>query len=136
VTRWRDSQLERKREARDMKYWPDYRCPKCGRTYKRNSTKRWMPSFCERTGKNTRLYRVPSTNSKGRKPCERDAVEREARDHDAKPAEGRRTPNRRRSEMTANNESREAADARQVNRPWRKKPMPDPREKHKPRPPL
>ena len=36
-----------------------YRCNHCGRTAERDSTKRWIKSYCERTGKMTRLWRLP-----------------------------------------------------------------------------
>lgn len=35
-----------------------YRCMLCKRTYKRNSNKVWIKSFCERNGCESRLYRV------------------------------------------------------------------------------
>lgn len=39
-----------------------YRCNKCGCIAERSSRKRWLASFCERTGKNARLYRVKNKN--------------------------------------------------------------------------
>jgi hypothetical protein len=35
-----------------------YRCHHCGKTVLRESTKRWLTSYCETTGKTTRLWRV------------------------------------------------------------------------------
>jgi len=35
-----------------------YRCNKCKRLYKRNSKALWFKSFCTKTNKNARLYRV------------------------------------------------------------------------------
>jgi DNA-directed RNA polymerase subunit RPC12/RpoP len=35
-----------------------YRCNHCDRTVERDSMKRWIRSWCERTGKMTRLWRV------------------------------------------------------------------------------
>lgn len=35
-----------------------YRCNHCKRIIMRESVKRWMKSFCDRTGKVTRLWRV------------------------------------------------------------------------------
>lgn len=35
-----------------------YRCKHCGKVAERNSVKRWIPSFCADTGKNTRLWRM------------------------------------------------------------------------------
>jgi DNA-directed RNA polymerase subunit RPC12/RpoP len=35
-----------------------YRCNWCGYTVERDSAKRWIRSWCERTGKLTRLWRV------------------------------------------------------------------------------
>lgn len=36
----------------------EYRCNHCGKTVKRDSTKRWIASYCDATGKTTRLWRV------------------------------------------------------------------------------
>ena len=35
-----------------------YRCPHCGKTVKRDSSKAWIKSYCEKTGKNTRLILI------------------------------------------------------------------------------
>lgn len=35
-----------------------YKCNKCGKIILRNSTKYWIKSFCEETGKDARLYRI------------------------------------------------------------------------------
>lgn len=35
----------------------EYYCNHCGKTVWRNSNKRWLNSFCEDTGKTTRLWR-------------------------------------------------------------------------------
>lgn len=35
-----------------------YYCNHCGKTTERDSTKRWIKSYCESTGKMTRLWRV------------------------------------------------------------------------------
>ena len=35
-----------------------YRCNHCGQVVERDSTKRWIKSLCERTGKTTRLWRL------------------------------------------------------------------------------
>ena len=32
-----------------------YKCPLCGKTIKRNSSKEWIKSFCTATGRDTRL---------------------------------------------------------------------------------
>ena len=34
-----------------------YRCSKCHRLYKRDSTKAWIKSYCEKTGQHARLIR-------------------------------------------------------------------------------
>ena len=36
----------------------DYRCNHCGKTTQRDSDKRWIKSYCETTGKTTRLWKV------------------------------------------------------------------------------
>jgi ribosomal protein L37AE/L43A len=36
----------------------EYRCSKCRRLYKRESSKQWITSYCERTGKQARLMRL------------------------------------------------------------------------------
>lgn len=38
-----------------------YHCKHCKQTVWRNETKRWITSFCERTGKTTRLWRIMPT---------------------------------------------------------------------------
>lgn len=38
-----------------------YRCARCKTFQKRPSTKQWVKSFCERTGKTTHLIRVSAT---------------------------------------------------------------------------
>lgn len=35
-----------------------YRCNHCGQTVERDSTKRWIRSWCSATGQTTRLWRV------------------------------------------------------------------------------
>lgn len=37
-----------------------FRCGHCGKTVVRNSGKKWIKSFCETTGKNARLMRLPN----------------------------------------------------------------------------
>lgn len=36
----------------------EYRCNHCGKVVKRPSEKRWIKSYCESTGKITRLWRT------------------------------------------------------------------------------
>lgn len=36
----------------------DYRCNHCGRVTKRASEKRWIKSYCDASGRTTRLWRV------------------------------------------------------------------------------
>ena len=36
----------------------EYRCNHCGQTVRRDSTKRWIESYCEETGRDTRLWRI------------------------------------------------------------------------------
>ena len=35
-----------------------YKCKHCGKIVQRDSTKVWIESFCEATGKLTRLYKL------------------------------------------------------------------------------
>jgi len=35
-----------------------YLCKLCGKYLERDSEKKWIKSFCETTGKNTRIYRA------------------------------------------------------------------------------
>jgi len=35
-----------------------YHCKHCGQTVKRQSEKKWIKSYCEKTGKNVRLQKV------------------------------------------------------------------------------
>lgn len=35
-----------------------YRCNCCGGLYKINSQKNWIKSYCEKTSRNARLYRI------------------------------------------------------------------------------
>jgi len=47
-----------------------YKCNKCNRVYLRSlGWKQWTPSFCEKTGKDARLYRIsePIYDKYGRK---------------------------------------------------------------------
>lgn len=37
---------------------PRYRCNHCGHTVSRDSDKRWISSYCETSGRTTRLWRV------------------------------------------------------------------------------
>lgn len=35
-----------------------YRCNRCKNIYERDSDAYWIKSYCEKTGKNARLYRI------------------------------------------------------------------------------
>lgn len=35
-----------------------YRCNCCGGIYERESEKNWIKSYCEKTGRDARLYRI------------------------------------------------------------------------------
>jgi len=37
-----------------------YQCPLCKKIVERESMKQWIKSYCEKTGKNTRLQRIKS----------------------------------------------------------------------------
>lgn len=41
-----------------------YKCNCCGGLYERDSQKRWIKTFCEKTGKNARLYLVLAAKEK------------------------------------------------------------------------
>jgi predicted RNA-binding Zn-ribbon protein involved in translation (DUF1610 family) len=41
-----------------------YRCPHCGKIVIRESTKQWVESYCEATGRNVRLQRVSKRKGK------------------------------------------------------------------------
>jgi len=41
-----------------------YRCPKCGKTVFRDSKKKWIRSYCDDTGKMTRLINFQPQNLK------------------------------------------------------------------------
>lgn len=40
-----------------------YRCKHCGQTVERDSEKAWIPSYCEKTGRNVRLVMVPGNHT-------------------------------------------------------------------------
>ena len=43
----------------------DWKCNKCGMVVQRDlGLKTWTPSYCEKTGKHARLYRISSPNNK------------------------------------------------------------------------
>ena len=51
--------MRRRKVKEEHKGWP-YRCPHCGKTVLRESTKAWIESFCTRKVKVVRLQRVNS----------------------------------------------------------------------------
>ncbi len=42
-----------------------YRCPHCKRIVERDATKRWLKSYCEKSGKYVRLQRVGDREEDG-----------------------------------------------------------------------
>lgn len=40
-----------------------YRCPHCKETVERDSTKQWIKSYCDKTGKNVHLQLVQDANT-------------------------------------------------------------------------
>jgi len=39
-----------------------YRCVHCKQIVERESSKKWIPSYCDRTGKNVRLQLIKKVN--------------------------------------------------------------------------
>jgi DNA-directed RNA polymerase subunit RPC12/RpoP len=39
---------------------PKYKCKHCGKTFERDSDKKWIKSYCSDTGKNVRIVRIAS----------------------------------------------------------------------------